>query len=445
MNLYDNNNQTTTTTGTNYTYFNNASNNSNQLQTSTSTTNVTSTTAAANTASATNGTTYNANKPYRPRYQNNNNNNQKYYNQYNMNPLNHHQYAPNHHAYYHPYSATLLPPPTYPYHHPHQIHPTTIPFAPVNAAGAPLPHHFQAASLVQTPKMNQELLETKYNPAEFFYQGEKDQLKDQAKFFIIKSYSKEDVIHSIKHNLWCSTETGNAKLNAAFNSTVLDVQTQQQVQPAVYLFFSVNGSGQFCGMAEMTSQVDFTQKATATDSEKWKGKFDVNWVFIKDIPNAKFKHIIMPNNEDKPVTISRDSQEVLYEQAVEVMNVFRTYQARSSILDDVDLNLFDISLYKPTVGPHAVPHQHQQQQQQQQTQQAQATTATQRPPRSFNGSTRNNGEQRRSAAGGNYERSERIGAGERQPYGNFIFKFIIVFSSIDKRSDEPQVLNSYLR
>ena len=41
----------------------------------------------------------------------------------------------------------------------------------------------------------------------------------------------------------------------------------------------------------------------------------IKWTFIKDIPNNQFRHIVLANNEGKPVTNSRDTQEVYFEQA----------------------------------------------------------------------------------------------------------------------------------
>ena len=44
--------------------------------------------------------------------------------------------------------------------------------------------------------------------------------------------------------------------------------------------------------------------------DKWNGFFPVKWHIIKDVPNPQFRHIILENNENKPVTNSRDTQEV---------------------------------------------------------------------------------------------------------------------------------------
>ena len=167
----------------------------------------------------------------------------------------------------------------------------------------------------------------KFNPAQFYFNGEQENERS-SRFFVIKSYSKEDVVHSIKNNIWCSTENGNSKLDEAFKRTV------NQKHASIYLFFSVNGSGQFCGMAEMVSSVDYKSSSQLWTQNKWKGKFDVKWLYVKNVPNPVLRQIHLPNNENKSVTNSRDTQEILYEQATQVMDVFRKYEHANTILDE---------------------------------------------------------------------------------------------------------------
>ena len=45
------------------------------------------------------------------------------------------------------------------------------------------------------------------------------------------------------------------------------------------------------------------------------------WIFIKDIPNTALKGVMLPNNENKPVTKSRDTQEVLLPQGIELLKI----------------------------------------------------------------------------------------------------------------------------
>lgn len=72
----------------------------------------------------------------------------------------------------------------------------------------------------------------------------------------------------------------------------------------------VNTSGQFVGLAEMTGAVDFDVTVDYWQQDKWTGCFPVKWHIVKDIPNTVLRHIILENNDNKPVTNSRDTQEV---------------------------------------------------------------------------------------------------------------------------------------
>ncbi|KAI7994588.1 YTH domain-containing protein ECT2 [Camellia lanceoleosa] len=120
-----------------------------------------------------------------------------------------------------------------------------------------------------------------------------------AKFFVIKSYSEDDVHKGIKYN--------------------------------------VNASGQFCGVAEMTGPVDFHEDMDFWQQDKWSGSFPVKWHIIKDVPNPNFQHIILENNENKPVTSSRDTEELF----------FSTHYAR----DNLTIKLRDGEPWKKAFGP----------------------------------------------------------------------------------------------
>jgi hypothetical protein len=74
--------------------------------------------------------------------------------------------------------------------------------------------------------------------------------------------------------------------------------------------FQVNTSGQFVGLAEMVGPVDFDKTVEYWQQDKWTGCFPVKWHIVKDIHNNLLEHIILEYNENKPVTNSRDTQEV---------------------------------------------------------------------------------------------------------------------------------------
>lgn len=76
--------------------------------------------------------------------------------------------------------------------------------------------------------------------------------------------------------------------------------------------FQVNASAQFCGVAEMVGPVDFDKSVDYWQQDKWSGQFPVKWHVIKDVPNSQFRHIVLENNDNKPVTNSRDTQEVTF-------------------------------------------------------------------------------------------------------------------------------------
>ncbi|XP_038725458.1 YTH domain-containing protein ECT2-like isoform X2 [Tripterygium wilfordii] len=150
-----------------------------------------------------------------------------------------------------------------------------------------------------------------------------------AKFFIIKSYSEDDVHKSIKYNVWASTPNGNKKLDAAYQES-----QQNSGGCPVFLFFSVNTSGQFVGLAEMVGPVDFNKNIEYWQQDKWTGCFPVKWHIVKDVPNSLLRHITLENNENKPVTNSRDTQEVKLEQGLKMIKAFKDHSSKTCILDD---------------------------------------------------------------------------------------------------------------
>ncbi|GLT77318.1 hypothetical protein SLA2020_489160 [Shorea laevis] len=156
---------------------------------------------------------------------------------------------------------------------------------------------------------------------------------ENAKFFVIKSYSEDDVQKCIKYDVWSSTPNGNKKLNATYNE-VEARESENGTKCPIFLFFSVNGSGQFVGLAEMVGQVDFNKDMDFWRLDKWNGFFPVKWHIIKDIPNHELRHIILENSDNRPVTFTRDTQEIGLKQGLEMLKIFKSYNAKTSLLDD---------------------------------------------------------------------------------------------------------------
>ena len=113
---------------------------------------------------------------------------------------------------------------------------TDIPAPPVPSGQAPV------QTFLETPVDIPTLIATKgYNPVQF------DVRPTFARYFVIKSYTEDDVHKSLKYEIWSSTDPGNKRLDKAFKETA--------GRGPIYLFFSVNASGHFCGMAEMLTPV----------------------------------------------------------------------------------------------------------------------------------------------------------------------------------------------
>ncbi|KAG2315684.1 hypothetical protein Bca52824_018806 [Brassica carinata] len=146
-----------------------------------------------------------------------------------------------------------------------------------------------------------------------------------AKFFVIKFYGEDDVHKSIKYNVWASTRYGNTKLDAAYH-----IAQQKPGGCPIFLFFL------FVGLAEMIGPVDFkTNVEYWQQQDKWKGSFPLKWHIVKDVPNNLLRHITRENNDySSPVTQSRDTQEVMLEQGLKIVRIFKEHTSKTCILDD---------------------------------------------------------------------------------------------------------------
>ena len=156
-----------------------------------------------------------------------------------------------------------------------------------------------------------------------------DSINPNCKFFVIKSFSEEDVHKSIKYNVWSSSKDGNLTLSNAFRIT-------EENKGNVYLFFSCNGSGRYTGIARMKTPCDETKSfGLWTQDGKWPGLFDVEWLFIKDVPFKEFKNVIitMKDGEVKPISNARDTQEIPFEQAKIMIQKIAEYQNTNTILE----------------------------------------------------------------------------------------------------------------
>ena len=103
----------------------------------------------------------------------------------------------------------------------------------------------------------------------------------------------------------------------------------------MYIYFSV-GSGRYVGVARMKTPCDENRTFEFwTQDGKWPGLFDVEWLFIKDVPFKEFKEIIitMKDGEIKPISNARDTQEIPFEQGKIMLQKIADYQNSNTILE----------------------------------------------------------------------------------------------------------------
>ncbi|KAL5227683.1 hypothetical protein ABZP36_015948 [Zizania latifolia] len=154
-----------------------------------------------------------------------------------------------------------------------------------------------------------------------------------AKFFVIKSIGEADVHKSIKYGVWSSSSSGNNKLDSAFRDADR-IAKRNSTKCPIILFFSVNGSGHFCGVAEMVGPVNFQKDMDFWCQDKWTGSFPVRWHIVKDVPNYTLQHILLQNNENKPVTHSRDTQEIPYVPGISMLKILKDIKVKECLFDD---------------------------------------------------------------------------------------------------------------
>ena len=87
--------------------------------------------------------------------------------------------------------------------------------------------------------------------------------------------------------------------------------------------------------------------------DKWKGIFKVKWIFVRDVPSAALRHIrLIHTPEQKPITNSRDTQELHYEAGCEMLQIFLEFQNKSKTSLLQDFAYYEVS-YKFTLASAA--------------------------------------------------------------------------------------------
>ncbi|XP_011011896.1 PREDICTED: 30-kDa cleavage and polyadenylation specificity factor 30-like [Populus euphratica] len=124
-----------------------------------------------------------------------------------------------------------------------------------------------------------------------------------SRYFIVKSCNLENLELSVQQGVWATQRSNEPKLNEAFDSA-----------ENVILIFSVNRTRHFQGCAKMTSKI-----GASVGGGNWKyahgtahygRNFSVKWLKLCELSFHKTRHLRNPFNENLPVKISRDCQEL---------------------------------------------------------------------------------------------------------------------------------------
>lgn len=174
-----------------------------------------------------------------------------------------------------------------------------------------------------------------------------DKISANSRFFVIKLYNFEQASKAYQSYSWSSTPKVNRKLANAYKTL--------GAAGKLFLFMSVNGSGKFCAVAEITSvgvrnndlNIDsgdeegnervlkHGQRQKTKQKNKQKGvekrkqdrtEFQLRWWRIIDIANKQLKHLRVPSNGNRPVTNSRDTQELPLDVGQAMLDIFQGKQ-----------------------------------------------------------------------------------------------------------------------
>ncbi|KAK1884311.1 YTH domain containing protein 1 [Dissostichus eleginoides] len=138
-----------------------------------------------------------------------------------------------------------------------------------------------------------------------------------ARFFLIKSNNHENVSLAKAKGVWSTLPVNEKKLNAAFRSA-----------RSVVLVFSVRESGKFQGFARLSSEshhggspIHWVLPA-GMNAKMLGGVFKIDWLCRRELPFTKTAHLSNPWNEQKPVKIGRDGQEIQPEVGAQLCALF---------------------------------------------------------------------------------------------------------------------------
>lgn len=131
------------------------------------------------------------------------------------------------------------------------------------------------------------------------------------RYFIMRSNSQLDIETSSAHNTWISNPKVNTSLDNAF-------KTGKQIM----LFFSVVKSRKFCGAAQMTSAVDHENTDPHWETDRWQGRFDLEWLSWNEVLYDDIRHLTHREDGGPPIAQTYDGVEICRSSGEEMMRRF---------------------------------------------------------------------------------------------------------------------------
>ncbi|CAG8720479.1 27646_t:CDS:10 [Gigaspora margarita] len=143
---------------------------------------------------------------------------------------------------------------------------------------------------------------------------------DTTRYFIMKSHNHENVQKSQIDGVWATQPINASVLSDAFRNS-----------KRVILIFSVNNSRHFQGTIKHASWTDISGSSLG-------GNFSVRWLKIGNLSFERTHNIRNPWNDNKPVKISRDGQELPENIGDELCSLFDCTSSKETSISDVNVD-----------------------------------------------------------------------------------------------------------
>ncbi|XP_058828724.1 YTH domain-containing protein 1 [Topomyia yanbarensis] len=179
------------------------------------------------------------------------------------------------------------------------------------------PHTAVANTGTETKRNRTKNSSVKNSVKSYDYVTKINYLFRETRFFLIKSNNTENVTISKTKGVWSTLPPNEANLNQAFRES-----------RNVMLVFSVKESGKFAGFARMAAEARRDLPAVdwvlppGMSAKALGGVIKIDWVCKKELPFTSTTHLYNPWNENKPVKIGRDGQEIEPKVAEELCRLF---------------------------------------------------------------------------------------------------------------------------